>query len=411
MAPMSPEKVLARARLLELAAKHSRPMTYNRTVYRGKGAPKPYGIPEIPTRIAIPRLLGIFVQNWLRTNVEIELRLGVLIDKAIEEKAKLKPRRKSILLRPPLVPRTRFDPGVKPKMFAAINNEINSWVRNRTLSAKYNRTLEVDAVYVVKNSNVGTSQHLRYIFDPHTGKIKDKMVKQRLQNLDLYWPGEDELDLRVTASMEVRNPVGMVPNESCERLRKKNRITYQMPHFKVDLSETYTYLFPDEKALEQLKKPRPKTWEQGMKVRLFVAGEGWQSGCIKSAFKSTVNIKLDQTDVLVSVHRDSMALEKYDDNDVNLKPEVTYEVEAEITSPQLTVMSLQAWYQCIRSLKHVAEITVNPNIKPTADDEGFIEPEEDVEGKPIDAYGKESNSDVAPDNFASEGEEFVSDSE
>eukprot|EP00466_Bigelowiella_natans_P015766 jgi/Bigna1/127386/aug1.4_g2094 len=199
LAPVSLEEISSRHDLLELAAKHSKALAYNlvfkaETEFRGKHAPLPYGIPEIPEKILVPELLEQFVTSWLRPNVEIEMRLGRLLDKSSGEKARLSPRVKSILLWPPLIPRCRFEPGIPYRMFSALNREMNKWVKTGKGSIRYNRTLaarygmvsfnlaEIDRVHYIKNSNVGTSQHIRCLIDP-IGKETGSIVKQRLQNL------------------------------------------------------------------------------------------------------------------------------------------------------------------------------------------------------------------------------------
>jgi len=188
-------------------------------------------------------------------------------------------------------------------------------------------------------------------------------VKQRLQNLDLYWPEKLDLDLRGCASYEERNPIGVDPIYPCDRLRKKNRISYFLPHFKVELTETFSYVNPDNMTATLLQKPRPRQWKKGMFVKLFRPPQGWLRGVVHAVGPMSIVTIKDLQGKHHKAHKDSMSLEM--DNALSVEPEISHEVEVEITTTDLTVESLQAWYQCIRGLKHVAEKVDNPEVYPT----------------------------------------------
>lgn len=132
----------------------------------------------------------------------------------------------------------RFQSNMSPHLHAHFNRLFNDRVAvDRRLS--YRRKLEVDQFYHHQShSNSGPGQKLRATLDASSMKLLTVMIKERLADLLIYFPGSP-FDVRLSINLEKRmEALPMNPTPPPVYTRKKNRLSYTLDNlFSYDLTQ------------------------------------------------------------------------------------------------------------------------------------------------------------------------------
>lgn len=177
-------------------------------------------------------LIGRHIEN---PNVEIEAKLGILIDRNSDSRLKL-----PILSEAAIVPdrNVRF----KSDMSLGQHHHFNQMLNNRVNESNrpgypgkvvsYQHTYERDCFYNSNNSKI------RVTFDSQTNRIKEGgiIVKNKLEHIDISSP-LNNLDFRVSINEEIprSKPTGTPQHE-----RNKDRLSYKHDLWQIDLTQVKT---------------------------------------------------------------------------------------------------------------------------------------------------------------------------
>lgn len=175
-----------------------------------------------------------FVHQHLGPDVEIEAKLGFLLDRGGGARLSL-PACSETVLSHEMASRIRFESGVPQRMFQRVNEALNRRVEELGAARRsagqdykgpvlqYQRKRTVDTFH----AEVATGRTVRVSRDQQTNAITECVAKRRLGNLNIFCP-RSALDFRISASQEVSVPtdVELGPELPGKSSRQKDRISY-----------------------------------------------------------------------------------------------------------------------------------------------------------------------------------------
>ncbi|EST08917.2 mRNA capping enzyme, beta subunit, structural domain protein [Kalmanozyma brasiliensis GHG001] len=182
----------------------------------------------------------IYVNGRGKPNLEIEGKIGQIIDQETGERVQLPVRNETIVD----LSRTRFDSRMTISQHAQYNRILNSLVSRSGESSytgakiSYHRRKEIDYFHPAPSGKVRVTR------DAETLAIKpDGIVqKQRIADLNIYCPNR-LFDYRI--SINVEKPADEPTSEHVS-IREKNRLSYAHQNFIVDLTQVTVPEKPQE---------------------------------------------------------------------------------------------------------------------------------------------------------------------
>ncbi|KAG0262671.1 mRNA-capping enzyme subunit beta [Mortierella polycephala] len=187
----------------------------------------------------VVRTIGEFLfEHCHHANIEIEAKLGLLIDKGTKQRINMGVMNEVVLAsnqgRPAWY---QFSSDMTTEQHAHFNRVLNKrmeQMRNepREHQPMYTHTREVDQFFNSRNGKVRVTR------DQGTNEIiKDGIVrKERIADLDVFSP-KNPFDFRVSVNIEV--PVDP-PEGTLQYERRKDRVSYRYGNFKIDLTQVKT---------------------------------------------------------------------------------------------------------------------------------------------------------------------------
>ncbi|KAG9125739.1 mRNA-capping enzyme subunit beta [Ceratobasidium sp. 392] len=181
-----------------------------------------------------------FTQGVNPEHVEIEAKLGVLIDKG--SNSRLGGLSLTECIMPPNSPiDTRFESNMPLQAHKHYNGLLNALVAQAVPGqprVKYSHTKLVDEFF-----GEGHGEKTRVTRDEKTGKVTACVRKRRIANLDIHSPKQG-VDWRISINLEEPAPS---PNGQPAHTRRKDRISYTHQAFKIDLTQvTSTHGGPNQ---------------------------------------------------------------------------------------------------------------------------------------------------------------------
>ncbi|KAJ9068375.1 mRNA-capping enzyme subunit beta [Entomophthora muscae] len=185
---------------------------------------------------SIVKVVAEFIGRYLdRPNVEIEAKLGLLIDKNTHSRLHLPIMTEAAITQDRFI---RFQSDMSQAQHQHFNQMLNTRV-NETNSAgykgkriSYKHLYEKDTFYVAKGGKI------RVTCDSRTDEIKEDGIvqKTRLDSMDIYSP-LNNLDFRISINDEV--PMEL-PTGKPMHVRIKDRLSYEHDLWRVDLTQVKT---------------------------------------------------------------------------------------------------------------------------------------------------------------------------
>ncbi|KAG0302390.1 mRNA-capping enzyme subunit beta [Dissophora globulifera] len=189
----------------------------------------------------VVRTIGEFLfEHCHHPNVEIEAKLGVLIDKKTGRRIDL-PVRNEVVLAPQGRPTWyQFSSDMTVDQHAHFNKTLN-WRLEQTRKTepkerqiRYQHTYEIDQFFVGSGNSGGK---VRVTRDQNTKEVIPNGIvkKERIADLDIFSP-RNAFDFRVSVNIETPIPA---PAQGSAPLfeRQKNRVSYRHNNFKIDLTQ------------------------------------------------------------------------------------------------------------------------------------------------------------------------------
>ncbi|KDN48271.1 hypothetical protein RSAG8_02863, partial [Rhizoctonia solani AG-8 WAC10335] len=170
-----------------------------------------------------------YTQNLNPEHVEIEAKLGIIIDKG--SNARLGALSLTECILPPNLPiDTRFESNMPLQAHKHYNELLNKLVAQAVPGqprVKYSHTKLVDEFYVEGHEKTRVTR------DEKTGQVAACVRKKRIADLDVHSPKQN-VDWRISINLEepAPNPVG-----NPAHTRRKDRISYTHQAFKIDLTQ------------------------------------------------------------------------------------------------------------------------------------------------------------------------------
>lgn len=181
----------------------------------------------------------------LGVEIEIEGKLGTIIDR----KSSNSNRRINFPIKSETIVNNDyrefvFDSNMSMKQHANFNKLLNNNVAAHTGKVKYVHLREIDQFFNVPN--IGK---VRRTLDEKTRKIKTCIMKHKLGDLEIHCPC-DALDFRISVNLEttILLPVS-VSDEDVGHSRKKDRLSYSLAPFQIDLTQVKTFGGRDDGSL------------------------------------------------------------------------------------------------------------------------------------------------------------------
>ncbi|KAL1914671.1 uncharacterized protein VTP21DRAFT_8082 [Calcarisporiella thermophila] len=178
------------------------------------------------------RAVGDFLYGYVdRPNVEIEAKLGVLIDKRTNERIQLPVMVETILSKDDRW--LRFESNMSLDQHRNFNQILNKRVLEtqsseyRGAKVQYKHTRERDRYFEQNGKKV------RVTTDQKSGELVAVVEKVRLANLNVYSPGT-QLDFRISVNLEIPREV---PHGNCTYERNKDRLSYRHQIWQFDLTQ------------------------------------------------------------------------------------------------------------------------------------------------------------------------------
>mmetsp|Transcript_10934 Transcript_10934/g.21110 ORF Transcript_10934/g.21110 Transcript_10934/m.21110 type:complete len:416 (+) Transcript_10934:87-1334(+) len=295
-----------------------------------------------------------------QSDMEFELKLGQLIDTKswVKYDLSIPAGRNKIIETNPIG--TRFSSQVPNTAFKNLNATLNEWVRDPSNSKygqlTYTRTLEMDMAYRDENQ-----EKIRVTYSLRGNDQPRAIQKQKLRPKIIYFSGEAELDIRMSAAHEYK--VELPEDISAWRAdsaRVKNRMSYRFDLFQVDITEVCGYkdMTPDQVESLVAHKDFRKGLREGAPVSAFsYSKQEWQKGVVKQIRGKDIRIELEETGQTKTLRRDSPFLEH---KEHTILPEVTYEVEVELLPDVLRPAEkrkevIQQWMEIMFRLRKIAQ--------------------------------------------------------
>lgn len=237
-----------------------------------------------------------------RANVEVEAKVGTLIDTRLNERLSLPVLNETILA--PDYPGIRFASDMTEQQHAMYNNSLNSLVQRTgdqnypNARIRYEHTRLVDTFYNMPASDGGGK--VRVTRDEKTGQIKECVQKVRIADLNVYSP-KRRMDWRVSVSVETpANP----PSDArpAANTRRKDRMSYSHQAFKIDLTQVTTSPDPahSQKSHElEIEFADPDELMRCARVRTRGSTGATWSGKEGEAFDELIRVFVNNIRILV----------------------------------------------------------------------------------------------------------------
>jgi hypothetical protein len=187
----------------------------------------------------IVRVVGDFLYEHVgKPNVEIEAKLGLLVDKGTNRRIAL-PVLTETVLSTNDEHRFRFESSMTAAQHEHYNRLLNELVVNTAkegysgAKVEYKHTRETDRFYQSTGGGRGSAR-IRVTTDQKDGKILDVVEKIRVANLNVFCP-KLSLDYRISVNIEKPAEFSQGSQPSFER--NKDRLSYSHQIFKVDLTQ------------------------------------------------------------------------------------------------------------------------------------------------------------------------------
>ncbi|CAE6468991.1 unnamed protein product [Rhizoctonia solani] len=178
----------------------------------------------------VTKWIEYYTQNLNPEHVEIEAKLGIIIDKG--SNARLGGLSLTECILPPNLPiDTRFESNMPLQAHKHYNGLLNALVAQASQGqprVKYLHTKLVDEFY-----GEGHGEKTRVTRDEKTGKVAACVRKKRIANLDVHSP-QQGVDWRISINLEepASHPAGKPAHT-----RRKDRMSYTHQAFKIDLTQ------------------------------------------------------------------------------------------------------------------------------------------------------------------------------
>ena len=199
------------------------------------------------------RLIADYIYNFLvlnpLDNIEIEVKLGVLIDTQTRERLWIPILSEAVIdpANPSL--RTRFESDMPAGVHRMFNNYLNkatSLTESEVKAAKanhspprvplqYKHIYETD--YFYESPDKG-GQKLRVSRDTNTGAHLRTVIKMQVAELNIISPGTG-FDWRLSINQEIPMPEPKLPESALKLQRVKNRMVYKHSNYQVDLTQVH----------------------------------------------------------------------------------------------------------------------------------------------------------------------------
>lgn len=236
-----------------------------------------------------------------KTNIEVEAKVGTLIDTRSNERLSLPILNETILS--PDYPEIRFSSDMTVQQHAMYNQSLNSLVQ-RTGDANYpNARIRyehfrlVDTFYNMPPGSGGG--RVRVTRDEKTGQVKECVQKVRIADLNVYSP-KRKMDWRVSVSIETP---AKLPPESLQptTTRRKDRMSYSHQAFKIDLTQVTTSPDPAHSQLShelEIEFADSNELMRCARARTRGSGAAW-SGKEGEAFDELIRVFVNNIRILV----------------------------------------------------------------------------------------------------------------
>ncbi|CEP08788.1 hypothetical protein [Parasitella parasitica] len=196
-----------------------------------------YSIFSVKAVDDVTKYIADFIaEHCQRENVEIEAKLGILIEKRTNVRVNMGALTETII-NPDDNRHYRFESNMPLEQHRHFNKILNDMVNKtqvreyRGERIKYKHTIETDRFYEVPN----TRKKIRVTTDQATGKIVPNGIieKIRIADLNIHAPNQ-ALDFRISINLELPRTK---PNTETSFERNKDRISYQHGGIAFDLTQ------------------------------------------------------------------------------------------------------------------------------------------------------------------------------
>ncbi|KAG9068162.1 mRNA-capping enzyme subunit beta [Linnemannia hyalina] len=173
-------------------------------------------------------------------NVEIEAKVGILIDKTTQQRIQM-PVQNEVVLAETSSRWYTFSSDMTVAQHAHFNrclNKSGEMSQHSESKVAYKHTYETDQFFTVQGKKTRVSR------DQKTNAVIGSIQKRRIADLDIFSPRRP-FDYRI--SVNVEEPVDL-PSGNPERERKKDRVSYQLNNLKIDLTQVKSNNMPNNPA-------------------------------------------------------------------------------------------------------------------------------------------------------------------
>ncbi|KAF8959556.1 mRNA-capping enzyme subunit beta, partial [Entomortierella lignicola] len=180
----------------------------------------------------VVRTIGEFLYKYCdQPNVEIEAKVGVIIDTNTGRRLELPVENEVVLSQGPYL-RYRFSSDMTQGQHAHFNNILN--IRHQE-SQKLEHQIVYKHTYEVDQFFSGPGGKVRVTRNQKTNEVVENGIvrKDRIANLDVYSP-KNAFDFRVSVNVEIPVPA---PTGTPQYQRNKDRVSYRHRNFKIDLTQ------------------------------------------------------------------------------------------------------------------------------------------------------------------------------
>ncbi|WFD44627.1 mRNA-capping enzyme subunit beta [Malassezia psittaci] len=187
-------------------------------------------------------MIGDCIWNQCRglTDIEVEAKIGVLIDRRTNERIRLPVFTETVVDTKQLSVRFESDMSMdQHRRFNQLLNQVVAYSAKQVPEERvsYRHQKEIDSFYDERDPQTGQMAHLRVTRDASTNQVKPNGViaKKRIADINVYCP-QRSFDYRI--SINVETPMS-APQDSAEPsfVREKDRLSYTHQNINVDLTQ------------------------------------------------------------------------------------------------------------------------------------------------------------------------------
>ncbi|KZT60327.1 mRNA triphosphatase CET1 [Calocera cornea HHB12733] len=218
------------------------------------GGPRPVELLPAPPPRLEPSFIGYDpfddftkeVADWIadlirnQENVEIEAKIGLLLDQHTKQRLRLPVMSETILS--PAIESIRFQSSMTENQHKSYNDLLNQRVQRfahipPSLHINYDHTRAIDEFYSIQSDEFKV--RLRVSKDEKTGKVVESVRKSRMGDMNVYCP-KWGFDYRISVNREFPHDPPP-PQRRPEMLRRKDRVSYSHQAYKIDLTQVFPY--------------------------------------------------------------------------------------------------------------------------------------------------------------------------